>query len=229
MSTSIIPQLVKKDFLLMRKVIFISIALSIFSTGVITQLIGEIPDWTLVNIGILFLLAPVFACGFMLMMFTNVHEKEKSTQSFIMSLPVTVREFTFAKLLFNLPVFSAMWVAVSAVALYICFGLGLFPLGTFPFITIVLLGIYAAYTCGLGISLLFQSTGITILAMVIFEVSTSASLWTIAYMEPIANHIYGANPVWNSTAITIVTVQVLIVIFAIVATLFIQNKKRDFI
>jgi hypothetical protein len=160
---------------------------------------------------------------------TNVFEKEKSTQSFIMSLPVTVKEFTLAKLLVNLPVFGAIWLLVAGVAFYLSLGLGLFPLGTVPFLTMVLLGVFVAYTGILSVSLLFQSLGITILSILFFQMGTSAYLWIVIFLDPIATNVYGPDIVWNATAIAILAAQIGMAVAMISATLLIQNKKRDFI
>jgi len=70
---------------------------------------------------------------------------------------------------------------------------------------------------------------ITVLSITIFELGTAAYLWLIAYLDPIANHIYAPNMVWNSTAITIVAAQIFLAVFTLLMTLCIQNKKRDFI
>ena len=160
---------------------------------------------------------------------TIVIEKVKSTQSFIMSLPVTVKEFTVAKLLANLPIFTAFWLLAGGVSFYFVFGLGVLPYGTLPFITMIFLGIFVAYICILSTSLLFQSQGLTICAILFFEIGTSGYLWTIVYLDPIHNHVYDQVSVWNSTAITVVTTQVLVAVCILFVTLYIQNKKRDFI
>jgi hypothetical protein len=120
-------------------------------------------------------------------------------------------------------------VLVSGVAFYFSFGLGVFPYGAIPFVTMIFLGIFVAYVCILSTSLLFQSHGITILSILIFEMGTSAYLWVVVYLDPIANHVYGSTTVWNSTAITIVVTQVAVAISIVLMTLLIQNKKRDFI
>lgn len=229
MSASIVPKLIKKDFLIMRKMILIFCLISLASIGVLSMLHGRIPNWVFVNIAFLLLLAPAATCGIVLLMKTNVFEKEKSTQPFIMSLPVTVKEFTIAKLLVNLPIFGVIWLVITGVAFYFSFGLSLFPPGTVPFITMVFLGVFVAYICILSASLLFQSLGITVLSIMIFEMGTSAYLWVIVFLDPIANYIYGPDIVWNSTAITIVMAQVLVAVSVISTTLFIQSKKRDFI
>jgi len=229
MNSSIIPQLVRKDFLIMRKTILIFCLVSLVSIGILSVLFGRIPNWVLVNIAFIFLLAPAVTCGIVLLMKTIVFEKEKSTQLFIMSLPVTAKQLTLSKLLLNIPIFGAFWLAVSAVAFYFSFGLGVFPKGTVPFITIVFLGVFVAYTCILSVSLIFQSMPMSVLSIMIFELGTSAYLWAIVFLEPIQKHIYGSIMVWNSTAITIVVTQIVVAISILLMTLYIQSKKRSFI
>ena len=229
MSASIVPQLVRKDFRLMSRTISMFSLVSLVCIGILAALYGRVPTWMLLNIGFLLLLSPVGTCGIVVLMKTNVFEKEKSTQPFIMSLPVTVREFTRAKLLVNLSLFGALWLMISTVGFYFAFGLGLFPLSMVPFATIILLGCFVAYTVILCISLVFQSLGITVLSIAIIEMVTTAYLSTIAYLDPIAHHIAGPQIVWNSAAIAIVMAQVGVAVSLILGTVFVQNMKRDFI
>jgi hypothetical protein len=229
MSTSIIPQLIRKDFLMMRKMILIFCLMTLASIVVIGMLFGRVPNVVFFNLGITLLIAPVFTCGIVLLMKTIVMEKQKSTQLFIMSLPVTVKEFTLSKLLLNLPVFTVFWLVICAVAFYFSFWLGVFPYGTIPFITMIFLGIFVAYVGVLSVALIYQSYGVTIITMLFLELGTPAYLWIIAFMEPITSHVYGSEMVWNTTAMTIVTAQVVVAIFMIWMTLHIQNKKKDFI
>jgi hypothetical protein len=92
----------------------------------------------LMNLGFTLLVTPTGTLGIALLMQTNVFEKVKSTQPFIMSLPVTVREFTLAKLLVNVPVFGALWLVTTATAFAYAFGLELLPRGAIPMMTMVL-------------------------------------------------------------------------------------------
>lgn len=229
MSQSIVSHLVKKDFLIMRKTILHFCWVVVAGIVAISFLFGRVPNWVFVNLAFTFLIVPAFTCSIVMMMRTNVSEKEKSTQLFIMSLPVTVKEFTLAKLLVNLPLFFVFWMVGCAVAFYFAFGLGVFPKGTLPFITMIFLGVMLAYVCSFSVSLISQSLGITVLAMSLFELATPVYLWTIAYWEPIGSHVYAANMVWNSAAIGIVSTQILSVILVVFATWRIQLKKKDFI
>ncbi|RYY03753.1 MAG: hypothetical protein EOO53_07620 [Gammaproteobacteria bacterium] len=229
MSNSIIAQLVKKDFLMTRNTIFIFCLITLASVAAIYMIFGHVPEVVFLNLGFTLLIAPAITCAIVLLMKTIVMEKQKSTQLFIMSLPLSIREFTTAKLLLNLPVFTIFWLGITAVAFYFSFGLGLFPYGSVPFITMIFLGIFVAYVVILSIAILYQSYGVTVITMLCAELGTPAYLWVIAYSEPINSHVYESHMVWNSPAITIVATQILLIILVPLMAWHIQNKKRDFV
>jgi hypothetical protein len=229
MTSSIVPQLVRKDFLLWRRLILIFYGVSLTCIAAVPLLRGRVPIYALMNLGFTLLIAPVGTLGIVLLMQTNVFEKAKSTQPFIMSLPVTVREFTVAKLLVNVPVFGALWAVTTVSAFWFAFGLEMVPRGMFPMMTMIFLGVFVAYAGILAVSLLSQSLGTTILGILFFELGTSVYLWVVAYLDPIRSHVSGPVAVWNGTAIAVVVVQSLVGAGAIVATLVIQTRRRDFV
>lgn len=229
MSSSIVPQLIAKDFRLVSRILLSFAVVSLLFIAILAAVWGHIPDVVIGNIGFMMLIGPAATCGMVVLMKTNVFEKEKSTQPFIMSLPVTVKEFTRAKLWLNLSVFSVFWAAITAVSFYFAFWRGLFPLGAVPFITMVFLGGFVAYTCILAVSLIFQTMPITVLCIAMFEVATSGYLWAVVFLKPISDSIWGPQPVWNATSIAIVAAQVVVAVSAIALTLTVQNRKRDFV
>ncbi len=229
MNDSIVPQLVRKDLLLWRRLILIFYGVSLACMALAGLLCGHVPNHVLVNLGFTLLVTPTGTLGVVLLMQTNVFEKTKSTQPFIMSLPVTAREFTMAKLLVNVPVFGALWLATAAAAFAFAFGLEVMPRGAIPMVTMTFLGVFVAYTGILGVSLLSQSLGTTILAIMFFEVGTSLYLWLAALLDPIRSHVWGPVAIWNGTAVAIVTAQAFLAVAALVATLTIQARKRDFV
>ena len=229
MSASIIPQLLKKDFMLTRRMILVFCVLSLVGAGAIALLFGRVPQWALVNIAFLLLMSPAATCGIVLLMTTVVFEKEKSTQAFIMSLPVTPKQFALSKLIINIGVFGALWLVISAIALYFAFGRGVFPLGTLPFVIMVLLGAFVAYVGILSVSLWRQSLGLTVLSIALFEMGTSAYLWGVAFVDSVADFMHGPEPVWNATAIGIVSTQATLALALVAGTLLYQSQRREFL
>lgn len=229
MSASIVPQLVRKDYLITRKVILAFALVCVAGVAITGLLFERLPPWALVNMGFLLLLSPAATCGLVLLMTTVVFEKEKSTQAFIMSLPVTPKQYTIAKLTINLSVFGTFWLVIGAISLYFAFGRGLFPAGTLPFVVMLFLGVFLAYAGILSVGIWRQSLGITVLSIALFEMGTSGYLWAIAFFDPVANFMRGPQAVWNPAAVGIVTAQVLAILVLLGATLFFQGRKRDFV
>ena len=224
MNTPVISRLVVKDLLLWRKMIMIFLAVGLASIAIVSGLYGRVPRLVFYNLGFTLLIAPTTTLGIVLLMQTNVFEKAKSTQLFVMSLPVTRTDFKIAKLLVNLPIFTLAWLATTAVAFYFMFGLRVLPTGAIPFMTMVFLGIYVAYLGILCVSLLSQSLGVTIIGILFFEVLTSAYLWVIVFLKPIGDHILSFDIVWNSTVLTILTLQIIAGIALVAAAVCLQGK-----
>ena len=95
--------------------------------------------------------------------------------------------------------------------------------------TMVFLSVFVAYTGILGVSLLSQSLGVTILSIAFFEIGTHIYVWAIGLLEPIGSHVSGPAAVWNGTAVAIVTAQAFLAVAAIAATLMVQTRRRDFV
>jgi hypothetical protein len=229
MSSSIVGLLVKKDIHIMRGPIAGHAVVALVAIAVLAMLVGRIPSWVILNLGVILLVGPAITCGIVMLMKINVFEKEKSTQSFILSLPLTVREFTRAKVIANLLVFTPFWAVATGAAFYFVFGFGLLPHGAIPFLAIVFVGMFVAYVSVLAVSLAWQSLGVTVLALTLFEMATSGYLWCIAFLEPVRQHVLGPAAVWNTAAVAIVGAQALVVIAVLTVTVCVQGRKRDFI
>ena len=230
MNYSMISALVRKDLLIYRQPIMNYFGLSILAAGLVGLMVGRVPNWVLVNLGFTLLILPVGVCGMHVLMHTTVHEKLRSVQPFILSLPITVKEFTWSKILVNLPVFTVLWLITSASCLFFAFGVGVFPRGMLPFVVMILVGFYLAYVCVLSVSLLFQSLGGSIFSTMFFQAGTAVYLIAIAHaVDDVGSHLMAPSPVWNATAHGIIGAQVLLSIAVLWGTLILQMRKRDFV
>ena len=161
---------------------------------------------------------------------TVVGERSEHTLAFVMSLPITVREYTSAKLLANLAIFGPIWLTLSAVSCWLSFasGDGL-PGGTLPFALIVLVGIFFAYTVVLTASLVSESVGISVAAVVVGNVGKQIYLFGLAGLHGIQSGVDGPAPAWNSTELTILAIQILGIAGLFAITYVLQARKKDFI
>ena len=225
MSQSMVGQLVLKDLQIMRTYIllywlggFASIALVVFIGG---EAIGVI--------GFILFVSAMAGAGIHSFYQTVVEEKIKLNLPFIMSLPVTVKEYTVAKLIANLLMFGSVWLTLSAASLVVFIGDDGMPDGTLPFMSIILVGIFMAYTLMLSTAIVTASQGYAIFAMVFGNIGLQAYLWLVADLYPIRAFIGGANAVWNTTAVSILIAQVVAIVALLVLTVFVQFRKKDFI
>jgi hypothetical protein len=229
MNTAIITRLIIKDLMIWRKLILIFSAVLVACIALLAIVHDRVPSQVFLNLGFTLLVTPTATLGIALLMQTNVFEKAKSTQHFIMSLPLTPTDFTLAKLLVNIPVFTVVWLVMAITGFYFAFGREMLPPGAVPYMSIVLLGVYVAYVGVLVVSLISQSLGMTVGAILFFDILTPAYLWSILYLKPIGSVIEGPVVVWNSAEIAIMALQIAAAVAAVAGTLFFQSRKRDIV
>jgi ABC-2 type transport system permease protein len=222
MNASIVPQLIKKDLQLMKVP-----ALCWWFGGLASVALMITPGAFL--FGMILFVTCLAGSGMHAVTQTVVEERREHSLPFIMSLPITVREYTLAKMVANLGMFSAIWVTLSAVSLVIFLGSEGLPNGSLPFRVIVLVGIFLAYTIVLAASLVTQSIGGAITSIVGANIVTQLFLWWVADLEGIKTVIEGDVAVWNGTAVTVLVSQLTAIVALLAATYALQVRKTDFI
>ena len=222
MKTSIVKQLVIKDLQLMKPY-----AIGYWLGGVLAVLIAIFSGDVGGIVAMILFVAALFGAGVHSAMLI-VEERREQTLAFVMSLPITVREYTSAKLISNLLLIGAIWLTLSA-ASYVIFIGETMPNGTVPFMTIVLISIFVAYIVVLATTLIFETITPTIVAMVAANLVTQALLWWIVDLHGIRSTIGGQVPVWNATVLTVMLVQAATVIGLLAATYLLQARKTAFV
>ncbi len=225
MSQSIVRQLVVKDLMIMRNFVmlywlggFLSVAFVVLASGEVASTIGSI-----------LFIAAMAGAGVHALFQTIVEEKIKMNLPFIMSLPVTVREYTSAKLIANLLIFGSVWLTLSAASFVVFVGDDGMPVGSMPFLSIVLVGILAAYTVMLTITVVTASQGYAIFATVLGNLGLQALLWYIADLYPVRSFIGGNEAVWNTTVVSILCIFIAAIVGMLVLAVVLQFRKKDFI
>lgn len=227
MGPSIIKPLVLKDFEIMRTPILCWWTGGLLATALPWLFAGE----RVFMASLILFVTAMAGAGFHGVMQTVVEERREKTLPFIMSLPITVREYTSAKLVANLTLFAVVWITLSAASLVVAVGTADSPLakGTIPFISIVLVGILLAYTIVLTTSLVSESIGVSIAAIVIANIATQIFLWWIASLDGIRSTMGAGEAVWSRTALIVLGGQLLAVVGLLWLTYILQARKRDFI
>lgn len=225
MSQSIVRQLVIKDLQIMRNFVLLYWAGGFASVAFVVLVDSEVAG----TVGFMLFICAMAGAGIHSFYQTIIEEKIKLNLPFIMSLPVTLREYNVAKITANLLIFSSVWLTLSAASFVIFVGDDGLPTGIMPMMAIILVGIFLSYTMMLATALITGSQGYTIFALVFANIGTQGVMWFIADLYPIRSFIGGNEAVWNTTAVSVLLIEVLVIVLLLVLTVFVQFRKKDFV
>lgn len=180
------------------------------------------------TIAFILFVSALFGAGVHAAMQTITEERREQVLPFIMSLPLSIRDYTVAKMLANLMLVGGIWLTLSA-ASYVIFIGDVMPNGTIPFMTIILVAIFLAYVIILTTTMVFQSLAAAITAVVAANLGTQALLWWISDFHGIRSTINGSEAEWNGTSLTVLGLQLLAVALLVGFTFFAQSRKTEFV
>lgn len=218
MRTSIVPELVRKDVRLLR-----TTALLWWLGGLVSVALMALGPFLL---GMILFVTCLAGAGFHVAVQSVVEERREGTLTFLISLPVTPGQYAAAKILANLAVFAPLWLTLSGASL-IVFAPGGMAHGSFPFVVIVLVGIFLAFAVVLATSLLSGNIGAAIAAIVGANIATQLFLWWLVDLASVRAVMQGDVVVWNATLVRALAGQVLAIVALLGATWLVRSRQRD--
>ncbi|MDP7597833.1 MAG: ABC-2 transporter permease [Pseudomonadales bacterium] len=224
MNESILKQLVLKDWRIIQEPVllyWVAGAAAILVAIVFGEALGVLSFVIFVFALIIAGVHPIFQ--------TIVAERSDQNLPFIMSLPITIREFTYAKVIVNLAVFGSVWLSLSIASLIIFVGEDGMPRGTLPFFCIILVTIFVGYVIMLCVALITETQGPSIVASVVINLGAQLFVWAVADLYPIRSVIGGPVAIWNGTSVGIIVAEIAVIGLLITATVWAQTRKIDFV
>jgi len=180
-------------------------------------------------LGLVLLISIVIIIGALLIFSTVVNERKKQTLPFLMSMPMTYMDYTKAKLIFNLSAYFTAWLLLLVATLAVVFYSEHLPNGLIPYAVILLIEILVAFILVLATALVSESEVGTIVVVSITNIGVSLFMFFIVSIQGIAKHMEGPVAVWNSTAISIISIEIFIALLIIAMTFYLQSRKKDFL
>ena len=223
MNHSIVKQLIRKDLQIMKIP-----AMLYWLGGILSIVIAITGGDTSGLVAMILFVAALFGAGVHAAFQCVVQERKDQTLAFIMSLPVTVKEYTTAKIAANLLLIGGVWITLSAASYIIFIGESM-PVGAVPFVTIILVAIFFAYILVLATTLIFETEAAAITAIVAANLGTQAVLWWLSDLHGIRSVIGGQVAVWNSTVLTTLGCQFGLIGLLLVLTFYLQSRKTAFV
>jgi ABC-2 type transport system permease protein len=225
MNWPMVQRLVLKDWYFFRWAIGVYLA-----AGALSIAMMSLASSATFYFGSILLITIVITAGIHVTMLTVVQERSEHTLAFVMTLPISPREYTMAKILANLTIFAAPWLALTAGTIVIL-AAGTAPMrAIIPFAVLVLVELMASYCLMLTVAIVSESQGWTIAAMVTGNLFLQVFLYYVSRVPSIAQGMKSSSgPVWDSASVLLLSVEVAAIVLMMVLTFVLQGRKRDFL
>jgi hypothetical protein len=223
MNYSMVKSLIFKDWYFQRNTILLSFAGGAVSLGIVA--FGGKPGFT---IGLIFLVTIMAMVSAMTVMGNVLGERENQTLAFVMSLPISYVEYTTSKILGNLLIFIPFWLTIVAGCLGLIVAAPTIH-GFFAFTVIMAVEILVGTCLLIAVSLVSESKGWSISAMVAGNLAINVVGYLVAHIPGIRKGMWGTTIEWSPAATITLAIEFALIALLIGGAFFIQSKKKDFI
>ncbi|HUA01874.1 MAG TPA: ABC-2 transporter permease [Candidatus Aquilonibacter sp.] len=222
MNGSVVRQLALKDWRLHRLQVILSVAAGAAALGLF-QIGREIP----VVLGATWFFVTLVLLACMLPMSNVVNERKKHNLAFVMSLPISPRQYAMAKILSTFGMFLVSWAILVVAAVWLIEAR--FPHGVIP-VSVVLTGLVLTGFCLMAsVAIVSESEGWATAAIIVCNSSYGVIWYLIIRVPETAKEVGGAVAVWSPRVLRILATEAALVIFCLGLTFYLQSRKRDFI
>lgn len=223
MNYAMVRRLILKDWYLNRAMILISVPAGLGALALI--LTGSKAAFML---SIVLIGTDVFFVGAQLATVSTVNERKEQTLAFVMSLPVSWREYTGAKILANLILFLILWLPLTAGAI----GVLLLPgatHGLIPYAAIMAVEMLLSICLIVAAGIITESQVWTTVGILVSSLGLNGFGYFFAHLRGISPEMWRVQMHWTPTAWIVLLVEVLMVPLLLGLTFFIQSRKTDFL
>lgn len=224
MNTSRVKRLIQKDWYFIRAAVAAYIAtglLAIFAIGYGSE--GAFYG------GSILLITVVISMGIHLVMLSVVQERSEQALAFVMSLPVSPKEYTAAKVLANLLIFAFAWVILLVGTVAVIAGRGAIPDGLIPFAVVLLGYLLTSYCLTLGVAIVTESLGWTIGAMVLGNLLLQGVMYGVSHAPGMAQDFAANVIVWRQPITGLLGAELGVILLMLSLTFYLQSRKTDFL
>ena len=179
--------------------------------------------------GSIILVSLLIAVGIHLTMATVINERKEHTLPFVMSLPISARDYTTAKILANVLIFLVPWTTMLIAAVAVVAGRAAVPDGMIPFVVIMLTEILASSCLVLAVALVTESQAWTVCAIVFGNLFFQAFLYLVAHIPSIAQAITADSAAWNGAEVALLLGELASIAGLLGLTFWLQARKTDFV
>lgn len=181
------------------------------------------------NVGSIAWITAVIAGGVMLAIYGVAHERKEQSLQFMLSLPVSIPQYVFAKTIGLLLCFALPWLVASAAAIALVLASPAIPDGMLPFVVLLcgfLLANFSIVLCG---ALHARSEGAMTAVIILTNMAVSIFMFVVGALPGIRSHLDGDVAVWNGTVSGVLLIEALVIVLAVLLPQFTAARRRDFL
>jgi hypothetical protein len=224
MNVQAIQILVLKDLFLTRRHLF-----AYFAAGMLSAALACIPNQTIAFIGFLLIMTVAIASGIHLIGTLLLGETIDQTRTFVMSLPVSLFDYSVGKIVVVLITFLIPWSAMFAVSTIGVFVSPWAKSGAVVILPMIFCFLLAGFALQLVTAVITESVGWSICVMVGCNVSLNVFLMKIFAIPEIDAARKSEVVTWPPIVLQILGIEILLVLALILFALIAQTRKRDLV
>lgn len=178
-------------------------------------------------LGAVLLITVIVTVGIFLAFLCVIKESTQHVFPFVMSLPITLREYTLAKLLATGSLFLVPWTLLGAGAALVILRRESVPDGLLPYAMLLMSHMLTGYVLALAAALVTRSEGWTIAVAGITNLAFQGFMFWTGNLSDIKATVDGPVPVWSSSVRWLLGAEALSVLAILLFTWHWQARRRD--
>jgi ABC-type transport system involved in multi-copper enzyme maturation permease subunit len=222
MNRSIVRQLIAKDLFLARWFLAGSVAAGLVSIAVMPM--SRVSGY----VGFVSLICVLVILNIALVMGSVVQERKDRVLLFVLSLPISTRQYTAAKMLSNLTAFVVPWLILTVATIAVVRASRL-PDGIIPF-WLAILGYLLLYYCVLlAVATVSDSTGLHASVITIGNVSVNFFIPFLLALPSVSANREGPTAVWTTDLVSIVAIELVAAVAAVLVAFYLRSRTPDYV
>jgi len=223
MSRSLVRHLILKDFQMHRTAIVFAIIAGV--TGLAFLHLKGLPGL----LGIIGFFTTLIVLGSLIPNASILNEQKGRNLAFLMSLPISMVEYTTAKVLGALGMFIIPWLVLVGTALSLILGRSDIPHGVIPVTLILVTAPLVGFCVMIAVALVGESEGWVMAATIAVNVSYSFCWVLIINNAELRGGLGSPRPIWSPTVLTVLGSEFSAIAVILAITFYLQSRKKDFV
>ncbi len=221
-SRRIVQQLVLKDLGFLRWANIGSLVAGLAALGLLAH--GSAAGF---YAGQVLLVTVLIVLGALAASLTVIDERKEKTLPFIMSLPVSPRQFAVAKILANALIFGSTWVVLVVGTLAVIQVSDHLPNGMTAYAVLILTEIAMSTCLILMVAMITESLPWTIATMIVGNLFINAFFYIVASLPSFAVTAESHTIVWPRDALGLLWVELVAIVLLLATTYLVSSRRKD--